>query len=600
MFRLLSARLFMTVLCALFSAVVCITDAGATVWGKTSEPPIRVAALQRTDLEEISSQEAILLDRLRREFHPRQVTLQYYDSDSLEHAVKNNSVDFIITDSLFYAGLKLPGMRLLAGLVFPEAVDADHMTAATVFVRRSYRESDSLISSLKGRKAVILEEGSFGGDIAFKVELLKHTYKPEQFFKEVESAQGSYVGVVKSVLESDAVGILPACTIERLAREKLLDMEKITVVNNRRGGGLDCLRSTGVYPSWLLASLPDVDMSTIRKVTSVALISSMPGSLQWSFPPADFEPVHNILIDLQMGPYADLHDRFWQDVLLRYRWWIGSALLLILAVVLHSFIVARLVRIRTRDLQNLMVEQRRMTDEMLETRARLQSMEKVQTVSQMSTIIAHELKQPLAALRNFALGLVRRSERGELDAATMRSALEKMLILTDQASNIVNHVRSYVKNESTVRQKWDFGQIVSRAVDTYRKSTEGGIRVVVSLPSETLWVEINSWEIELAVHNLLKNAAEASQDATDPLICVRVFKDEHHALVTITDNGKGLDEAMLKEIFRPLFSTKASGLGLGLSIAVTVAESHGGRINARRNEGPGLTMEMVLPLCKET
>lgn len=153
-----------------------------------------------------------------------------------------------------------------------------------------------------------------------------------------------------------------------------------------------------------------------------------------------------------------------------------------------------------------------MTDEILQTRARLQSMEKVQTVSHMSTLFAHELKQPLAAIRNFSLGLLRRSQRGELDAETMHSILEKMVFLTEQASNIVNHVRKYAKAGKTERLREDFRTVIREAVESFGKTADFRVQVSLSLPLVPVWVEINRWEIELVILNLIKNAAEATHE----------------------------------------------------------------------------------------
>ena len=98
-------------------------------------------------------------------------------------------------------------------------------------------------------------------------------------------------------------------------------------------------------------------------------------------------------------------------------------------------------------------------------------------------------------------------------------------------------------------------------------------------------MEINRWEIELVILNLIKNAAEATHEVKKPKIEIVLTEDEHHAIMRITDNGKGSQDVPIDEMFRPLFSTKTGGMGLGLSIAESVAESHGGRLNARQNTG---------------
>lgn len=572
----------------------------ATLWRQNPEPVVRIGAIQITDLEEISSEQAILLDRLRREMHPRLVTLQYYTPEELTHAIKNKSVEFFISDAAFYATVEhSDNVMPLAGLVYPEAVDADHMTAATVFVAKGSEKTQRL-ADIKGKKALVLQKNSFGGDIVLRAQLLDSGFDPQDFFSSYEQ-ESEYNVLVKRVLsQKDLVGVLPACTLERLAEHGILDLSEITVIDQRPGNGLNCLKSTDVYPGWVLAGLSSVDMPLIRKITSIALISSSAERLQWSFPPKNFQSVHNALIDLHIGPYAEDRDRLWADFFYRYRWWILSALILVCAVLAHSFLVTRLVRIRTRDIQNLMIEQQKMTEEILEARSRLQSMEKIQTVSQMCTMFAHELKQPLGAIRNFSLGLLRRSERKELDEETMTEVLGKILFLADRASNVVTHVRSYAQSKEAQRHSSDLVQTVRAIIQTFTKTTEIDKNFIdVNYPPFEISVWINTWEIELLVFNLLKNAAEAVVGIPNPHIGVYLFTDEHHAILRISDNGGKVDDETLQNIFKPLFSTKHNGLGLGLAIAVRVAESHGGRINASRNSDGGLTMELVLPLDRD-
>lgn len=569
----------------------------ATVWGETSEPPVQIGALQRSDLEEISSQEAIFLDRLRRELLPRQVTLQYYGENDLIHMVQNGALNFVITDAAVYASLQSAvELRPLAGLVYPEAADADHMTASVAFTAQHEAGSLSL-AEIKGRRLFVTDKHSFGGFLAFAVELKDEGFDPEDFFSDVSEFQKSDAELVKTVLKTPgAVGVLPACTLERLQSAGFIDAAGLTVINAKNGGGLTCRHSTKVYPGWVLASLPSSDLGLVRMVAATALAATSPGMLQWSFPPTDFRRVHNMLIDLGIGPYAGNEGKLWKGLFLRYRWWFAGIALFMLLILAHGVFVAWLVRTRTKDLRLSLLKQQKMTDEILQTRARLQSMEKVQTVSHMSTLFAHELKQPLAAIRNFSLGLLRRSQRGELDAETMHSILEKMVFLTEQASNIVNHVRKYAKAGKTERLREDFRTVIREAVESFGKTADFRVQVSLSLPLVPVWVEINRWEIELVILNLIKNAAEATHEVKKPKIEIVLTEDEHHAIMRITDNGKGSQDVPIDEMFRPLFSTKTGGMGLGLSIAESVAESHGGRLNARQNTGPGLTMEMILPL----
>ena len=94
-----------------------------------------------------------------------------------------------------------------------------------------------------------------------------------------------------------------------------------------------------------------------------------------------------MLIDLGIGPYAGNEGKLWKGLFLRYRWWFAGIALFMLLILAHGVFVAWLVRTRTKDLRLSLLKQQKMTDEILQTRARLQSMEKVQTVSHMSTLL---------------------------------------------------------------------------------------------------------------------------------------------------------------------------------------------------------------------
>lgn len=155
----------------------------ATVWGETSEPPVQIGALQRSDLEEISSQEAIFLDRLRRELLPRQVTLQYYGENDLIHMVQNGELNFVITDAAVYASLQSAvELRPLAGLVYPEAADADHMTASVAFTAQHEAGSLSL-AEIKGRRLFVTDKHSFGGFWPLRQNLKTKDSIPRNFFR---------------------------------------------------------------------------------------------------------------------------------------------------------------------------------------------------------------------------------------------------------------------------------------------------------------------------------------------------------------------------------------------------------------------------------
>ena len=159
-----------------------------------------------------------------------------------------------------------------------------------------------------------------------------------------------------------------------------------------------------------------------------------------------------------------------------------------------------MVRLRTRQLREAMADRSRIEKQAAASRDHIANLERTGIVGQMSTMIAHELKQPLGAITNFANGLLRRAKRGALDPQML--------------SEIVNRVRAYAKHQNPELKVSDMSICIERAIETFRRSkrTDALIRKAVH---PYLWAEIDNWEIELALLNLLKNAADALEGRPD-------------------------------------------------------------------------------------
>ena len=156
-----------------------------------------------------------------------------------------------------------------------------------------------------------------------------------------------------------------------------------------------------------------------------------------------------------------------------------------------------------------------------QSRQHIANLERTGIVGQMSTMIAHELKQPLGAITNFANGLLRRLKRGAIDPKVFSEALEEIVMQGTRASEIVNRVRSYAKQQQPVLELTDMQEIVRNAISTFERSRRSSAKIEADL-QPFLWADIDAWEIELAILNLLKNAADSVEGLSDAKILVRV------------------------------------------------------------------------------
>ncbi len=213
------------------------------------------------------------------------------------------------------------------------------------------------------------------------------------------------------------------------------------------------------------------------------------------------------------------------------------------------------------------------------------------TMGEMASSVAHELNQPLTAITNYCNGVISRVKGGGIQEADLIAALEKTSRQAQRAGQIIHRIRAFVKRSEPQRQAAQAHSIVEDAVDLAgielrRRNVTIQTYVAQRLPT----LMVDPILIEQVVLNLLKNAAEAVDNAQMPPgrrnIELRVIprhtpEDGGVIEFSVTDMGPGLRDEVIARLYEAFFSTKADGLGIGLSLCRTIVESHRGRIRAQ-------------------
>jgi hypothetical protein len=213
------------------------------------------------------------------------------------------------------------------------------------------------------------------------------------------------------------------------------------------------------------------------------------------------------------------------------------------------------------------------------------------TMGEMASSVAHELNQPLTAITNYCNGMVSRVKAETIDRPDLVAALEKTARQAERAGQIIHRIRAFVKRSEPQRQKAQARQIVDDAVDLAgielrRRNVAIHTYVAQRLPP----LLVDPILIEQVVMNLLKNAAEAIDSAGLPpsrrhieLRVVPRHTPEEGGVIefSVTDMGPGLKDEVIGRLYEAFFSTKAEGLGIGLSLCRTIVESHRGRMKAQ-------------------
>lgn len=212
------------------------------------------------------------------------------------------------------------------------------------------------------------------------------------------------------------------------------------------------------------------------------------------------------------------------------------------------------------------------------------------TMGEMASTVAHELNQPLAAISNYCSGMISRIRNGAIDNDGLIEALEKTSRQAQRAGQVIQRIRQFVKRSEPQRQTTRVRDITDAVLDLASfemKRRRVTLHAVISqrLPN----LSVDPILIEQVLLNLLKNAAEAIDNADTPqsrrTVELRVAQktvEDQGAVVefVVNDGGPGMKEEMLGKLFEAFNSTKADGLGIGLSLCRSIIESHHGRIRA--------------------
>jgi signal transduction histidine kinase len=245
------------------------------------------------------------------------------------------------------------------------------------------------------------------------------------------------------------------------------------------------------------------------------------------------------------------------------------------------------------------VSETRQTQEALQTtQAALAHAARVASLGEMSASIAHEVNQPLAGIITNGEAGLRWLDRREPQPEEVRGALERMIRDAKRASEVVRHLRALARKEPAGREPLDLKDVIGECVHLLQREIQRR-RVVIKadLAPDLPKVVANRIELQQVIINLLVNGMQAMDLVSERPrnLTIGSTIESDMAVVAVADSGSGFDSEIEPRLFSPFFTTREGGMGMGLSICRTIVESHGGRIWASPNQGPGATFRFSLP-----
>jgi C4-dicarboxylate-specific signal transduction histidine kinase len=250
---------------------------------------------------------------------------------------------------------------------------------------------------------------------------------------------------------------------------------------------------------------------------------------------------------------------------------------------------------KARDELEMKVTER--TAELQRTMAELAHMNRVATAGVLSASIAHEINQPLTGIVMAASAARRWLILSEPSIEEALTALDRIEKSGRRAGEIVTSLRGMFKKETQARDSIDINELIVTVLAIVRHELqEHGVELLTELNDSVPALEGDRVQLQQVVLNLVMNAIEAMQSATPRILSVRSGVNQPNFVhVAIEDTGTGIDPSNHDHVFKPMFTTKARGMGIGLSICHHIIESHNGRIWMTRGLEQGSIFQFELP-----
>lgn len=222
------------------------------------------------------------------------------------------------------------------------------------------------------------------------------------------------------------------------------------------------------------------------------------------------------------------------------------------------------------------------------------------SMGELAAGIAHEINQPLAAISSYAQASKRMINAPEVDhTKTISETLDKICDQALRANEVINRLRALVKRHSAQRERVGLYSLIHATVELAKIDTRMlSYEILVDLEeSPVIEVFVDPIQIQQVLLNLIRNAADAMDDVKGMPIKIECrWISSKEIEVSVVDSGKGIDDETSNKIFTPFFTSKESGMGMGLSVSQTIIHGHGGRIYYASRQDHGTVFSFSLPV----
>lgn len=489
----------------------------------------------------------------------------------LNEANQHEELDFLLTNQAQFFYLNHQNVRWLATLNSRYAANGEQSAiGSSIWVRAN--SPYQALGDLKNQTLSAVDNHAFGGFLLGLYQFHQADLRQNRNFSVRFS--GFPVENALQLLENGEVeaAIVPVCLLEELVAEGKKVRSDFRLLA-AKPSQIACETSSELLPNWSLAAMPSVPNSLAAEISNALLSADRPDLPRWTPPFSSFQ-ADLILRELYRHPQQK---SLWDTVLD----WVRLNQFGLLAVA--AFILFNLAALRYqvyRKSKALRAAHRKMQQYQQE----LATADRLTLLGEMSTGFAHELKQPLSAIRMYAEGL-----KNQTNDSYQRLILDKLIAQVDRSTNTMQAIRDWAKKRpSGEPQAVVLNELIAKVVEFV--SVENRQNATIHLFSDnTFSLNINSTVLEQVITNCLLNALQAGATAIE--ICLQTVENE--LKITIEDDAGGFSQSQLDFPFVPFRTDKPHGLGLGLVLCQRLMQTLGGGIElANGEQGARVTLSI--------
>ncbi|RJX75217.1 sensor histidine kinase [Vibrio sinensis] len=524
------------------------------------------------------------------------------DLDGMTKAVEKQSIDFILTNPGQAVRLgRQYALSWIATLTSQAPENSNYGIGSALVVR-----SDSNYTALNhvaGQPIAAVSENAFGGYLTLRYEVIEQGLNPNDFFSDVRYL-GFPIDANLYQLRDRTVeaAVVPACLLEQMESEGLIEQGLLRVLTPSNIVTSGCAVSTPLYPNWSFAKTERGSPQLAKKISRVLLAMPEDNPAAIAAKASGWTSPMSLLSIDKLYQAMDLHplqQAWWKDGL---RWlrthqeWAWALFLFVIVLnIYHFWLEYRFSKSKQALAQTL--------SRLKEKSEMLEHSQRVAIVGELGSSVAHEINQPLAAIRNYSEGgLLRLAKKRPYE--DIIPVLEKIQTQVDHADAIVRRLRTLIKKRSVTIEACNIEQLIADTLELLNfRLQKQGIEIVRHCDGRRRDLTVDTVGLQQVLVNVINNAIDACIMYSDndkasqngyfiAQISLHTQYLAHGVSIGITDNGTGLEHDNPTLAFT---TTKQDGLGLGLAICRDVMEAHGGEFLIRSIQPHGCFVELTLP-----